>query len=291
MVRIGLPFIMAFGGAASAAIAQTSDVTVNPAPPASPTQSDASLFNPVPNAAMRSFTTDRPTKSNLPNTVDAGHFQYESDLVNYTHVNAGGATTRIEEAFDPVLKVGLTNNIDLELQFTGYNWYSQSSGGHTVQVNGVGDVLLRTKINLFGNNDGPAAAIIPYVKLPTARQPMGNEATDGGVILPVSYPLPYDFTLLVMPEVDALRNATNGGHHFNYAQLLNVSHPIGKDVTVYGEIYSALGTDKGTPPVYTFDTAVSWDVRDNLQLDLGTNVGLNRYAPNIQIYAGISQRF
>ena len=37
------------------------------------------LLNPVPPDQMRSFSTDRPTKSNVPYTVDAGHFQYETD--------------------------------------------------------------------------------------------------------------------------------------------------------------------------------------------------------------------
>ena len=245
----------------------------------------------MPVSDLRSLNTDRPTKSNSPVTVDAGWFQYESDLFNYTHSNAGGTTTRLYEAFDPVVKVGLTNHIDLELQFTGYNWLEQSNGGQTVRTNGVGDLVLRTKFNLFGNEGGPAAAIIPYVKFPTAHQPIGNNTTDGGIIVPITYPLPYNFTLEVEPEVDVIRNASNGGHHFNYTQLLNVSHPLTSTVTAYGEIYSALGTDKGTPPIYTFDAAVAWVVLPNLQLDAGANIGLNKDAPNLQLYAGISQRF
>ena len=256
-----------------------------------PDKSDYTLFHPTPDAQLRSFNTDRPTKSNSPVTVDAGHFQYETDLFNYTHSNAGGAATRTYQAFDPVVKVGLTNRIDLELQFTGYNWIDGTSGGQTFHADGVGDLLLRTKINLFGNEGGPAAALIPYVKFPTAHQPIGNNTVDGGIILPISYPLPGDFTLLVEPEVDVIRNATNGGHHFNFAQLLNIAHPIGTQVTVYGEIYSSLGTDKFTPPIYTADAAIAWVVKDNLQLDAGVNVGLNRNAPNLQLYTGLSQRF
>ena len=245
----------------------------------------------MPDGALRSFNTDRPTKSNVPVTVDAGHFQYESDLVNYTHSNAAGATSRNVAVVDPVVKVGLTDHIDLELQFTGYNWAQQTVAGQTIRADGVGDLVLRTKINLFGNQGGAAAAIIPYVKFPTAHEPIGNNTTDGGVITPISYPLPLNFTLLVEPEVDVIRNAANGGHHFNFVQLLNISHPVGKDLTVYGEIYSALGTDRGTPPVYTFDVALAWLVRANLQLDIGANIGLNSNAPNLQLYAGMSQRF
>jgi hypothetical protein len=47
-----------------------------------PDKSQYWLFNPVPADQMRDFSTDRPPKANLPFTVDAGHFQYETDIVN-----------------------------------------------------------------------------------------------------------------------------------------------------------------------------------------------------------------
>ena len=50
-------------------------------------------------------------------------------------------------------------------------------------------------------------------------------------------------------------------------------------------------TSQGTPPVYTFDTALAWLVKDNLQFDVGANFGLTRESPNLQLYAGIAQRF
>ena len=45
------------------------------------------LFTPTPVDKMRAFNTDRPTKSNVPYTVDAGHFQYEGDLFIYGYDN------------------------------------------------------------------------------------------------------------------------------------------------------------------------------------------------------------
>ena len=74
------------------------------------------LLNPVPDDQMRNFSTDRPTKSNVPCTVDAGHFQYETDIVNFTHQVTGSVHTSITLLVpNPTFKVGLTNNIDLEL--------------------------------------------------------------------------------------------------------------------------------------------------------------------------------
>lgn len=276
----------------SAPSTDTSAPAINAAPP--PDKSGYTLFNPTPDADLRGFATDRPAKSSSPITVDAGHFQVETDLFNYQHSNAGGVTMRTYTAIDPVLKVGLTNSIDLELQFNGYNSISEhdpSTGRRLSSANGAGDLLVRPKFNLFGNEGGLALAIIPYVKFPVASRGVGNGQFEGGVVMPFSFPLPWDFIGLVQSEVDVLKNASDTGHYYNYSQLFNLSHPIGDKTTVFGEIYSALGTDHYTPPVYTFDVAVAYLITPTLQIDAGANFGLNAAAPNVQAYAGLSKRF
>lgn len=42
------------------------------------------LFNPTPVSKMREFVTDRPDRTKSPISVDAGHFQLETDLVSLT---------------------------------------------------------------------------------------------------------------------------------------------------------------------------------------------------------------
>ena len=287
-----IPILLAIPFAPAAA--QDAGVRVDATPPTPPDKSAFTLFNPTPTDDLRGFAADRPTKSTSPITVDAGHFQYEIDFFNYLHSNAGGASTRLYTAFDPLLKVGLTNHLDLELQFTGYNWLDQKdpgTGAPVLHAQGAGDLYLRLKANLFGNESGPALAIVPYVKFPTANYGVGNGAVEGGVVAPFTYPLPLGLTLLLESEVDVLRNLLDTGHHFSFTQLANLSHPVGKQVTVYAELFSAIGTDAHTPPVYTVDFAASWQVTPNLQLDAGVNVGLNKDSPNLQLYSGIAQRF
>ena len=271
--------------AASPACAQTDAPAVD--------KSSYTLLNPTPLASLRDFSADRPTRSNGPITVDAGHLQVESDFAAYTHSNAGGTTTRLTQAFDPVLKLGLTNCVDLELQFTGYNWLSVTSRDNQTNLasaRGAGDLIARTKVNLLGNDGGPALAVIPYVKFAAAAAGVGNGNTEGGLIAPLSIPLPRNFVLTLMPELDVLRNQSNAGHHLNATGVIDLGYSPIKAVTLYAELYVARGTDKGTPAVYTVDTAVSWMLTDTLQLDVGTNIGLNRNAPNLQLYTGIAQR-
>ena len=260
-----------------------------------PDKSGYTLVNPTPPAALRDFNADRPTRSNGPITVDAGHLQIETDLAAYTHSTAAGTTTRLIQAFDPVLKLGITNRIDLELQFTGYNWLSatpRDNPANLASARGAGDVVVRSKVNLFGNDGGgPALALIPYVKLPTAAAAIGNGHTEGGLIAPLSIPLPWNFVLTLVPELDVLTNQSNAGHHLNATGVIDLGYSPIKAVTLYAELYAARGADSAFPPVYTADAAIAWMVTNTFQVDIGTNIGLNRNAPNLQLYTGIAQRF
>ncbi len=284
-----------FAIGATPAFAQPASRLGDAADPGSLNKAGYTLLNPTPDSALRPFSPDRPTRSTGPLTVDAGRFQYETDLVNYTHSNMGGVSTRTYVALDPTLKVGLTRRVDFELQFNGYTNTRTSdpgTGSTLSRADGAGDVAVRSKVNLFGNDGGGAAmALIPYVKLPTAPSTLGNNQVEGGLIVPLSIALPAGFALVVMPEIDVLKNANDSGKHVNLTGVLDLSYGVSKTWTVFAEVYSTVGTDAHTPPAYTFDTAVAYLLTDSIQIDAGANFGLNRNVPNLQLYTGLSQRF
>ena len=252
------------------------------------------LLNPVPTDQMRSFSTDRPTKSNVPYTVDAGHFQYETDLVNFAHQVTGSVHTNTIFVPNPTFKVGVTNNADLEVNvpIAGVQTFS-SSPGPSSTIWGIGDTFVRAKVNLWGNDGGSsAAALIPYVKAPSAPLGIGNGAEEEGLIAPVAFSLPNNFTLLLVPEIDALKDSADDGRHTNFIFDVNLSREVIKNVTAYVEFWADYNDDpviKATE--LSFDTALAWTIFSNVQLDVGANFGLNSVTPAIQIYAGLSQRF
>src|SRR5580692_4459164 len=131
-----------------------------------PDKSGYTLFDPTPDDLMRKFAPDRPTKGYSVRTVDAGHFELETDVFNYTYSNYLGAITRSIQAVDPTLKLGVTNWMDIEVQFNGLQSsqsFDPASGGSIMNSAGFGDVFLRTKMNLFGDDAGPAGfALTPY---------------------------------------------------------------------------------------------------------------------------------
>ena len=97
-----------------------------------PDKSQYWLFDPVPDDQMRDFSTDRPPKAYVPFTVDAGHFQYETDIVNFADQANGPTRTNTLLAPNPTLKFGLTNNTDLEVNMpiVGVATLNSSSTGY-----------------------------------------------------------------------------------------------------------------------------------------------------------------
>ena len=148
-------------------------------------------------------------------------------------------------------------------------------------------------MNLFGNDDGPVGlALIPYIKLPSSAPVISNGAVEGGLIVPLALRLPQDYLVTLMTEVDALKDEQNH-REANFVNLVGVSHPLpgveGANAMV--ELFSSVGADRATAPIYTLDLGMNFRLDKHMMLDVGLNLGLNNAAPKAQIYTGISARF
>src|SRR5450755_4654190 len=116
--KMNKELLSALVGAAMLALAGAARAD-DPTPKAAD-KSQYTLFNPTPKDQMRDFNTDRPTKSNVPYTVDAGHVQYEGDLFIYSYDNVSTPDTNITSwtVGNPTFKLGLLNNVDFEVNFS-----------------------------------------------------------------------------------------------------------------------------------------------------------------------------
>jgi hypothetical protein len=262
-----------------------------------PDKSGFTLFNPTPAADLRGLCTDRPTKSTGPCTVDAGHWQVESDIYNYTRQSVDGVTTTTELVTNPTLKLGLTNTLDVELNIAPYEQVTtrDANAGTTTRAGGVGDLYLRAKWNLLGDDGGQVGlALDPYVKVPTAPDGVGNGAVEAGMVVPLQFNLPDGLQLSVDPEADLLANAEGGGRHGNVSGLVSVGYPASKTVTLDAELWGDANFDpSGTVTQTSFDLGAAWipAKAPDFQLDGGVNLGLNKATPGVQAYMGVSRRF
>jgi hypothetical protein len=258
-------------------------------------KSGYTLFNPTPESELRDFSASRPGKATGPTTLDAGRLQLETELINYGYQKTGTVKTVTWVGPNPQLRAGITNWLEFSANIAPWTQQTtkDSSDGSKVRISGPSDLFLRAKANLWGNAGGRTAfALSPFVKLGTAPDGLGNRATEGGLAALFSAELAKGWQLTLNTEVDYLKNAENSRYHNQYVNIVGISREIVKDVTVSAELWSQVNVDPtGTIKQYSFDTAIAWNVRPNVQLDLGANVGLNSDTPALQVYAGIAQRF
>lgn len=275
--------LLTTGGAARAQTVAQPPASTLAAAPATPSP-----------AELPPICTDRPVKANLPCTVPAGHFQYEADVFNATVAHQDGATTDLFLLTNPTLKYGLTPSLDVEANISPYEVLrTRTDAGAGSVISGVGDLYLRLKYEFLDVPGFPVqAAIIPYIKVPTARMGLGNGAVEGGLLAPIGYSLSPSITLDLMPEIDNYIDAAGGGRHLNTSQILGLAVSVPRAITLYAEMWGDWNFDPaGTVRQYSADVAASIGVTRTLQFDAGLNLGLNRQTPGFQGYFGVSQRF
>ncbi|HEY2178415.1 MAG TPA: transporter [Caulobacteraceae bacterium] len=241
---------------------------------------------------MQPICADRPTKSNGPCTVDAGHFQVEADIVNATFMHEGGVTADTWLILNPTLKYGLTSNLDIEASIAPVDILrTRDAAGVTSTQTGIGDLFLRAKYE-FLNKPSFQAALIPYIKAPTASRGLGNGAVEGGLLLPMNIKLSSSLSLALQPEVDNFENAAGDGHHLATSEDVNLGLSLPHNVTVFAELWGQWDFDPaGTVRQYSADIAAALGLGRDTQLDAGINFGLNRATPGFAPYIGIAHRF
>lgn len=246
---------------------------------------------------MRELSADRPDKLESPHTVDAGHFQIESDFVGWTENWSGSERTRTWNGPNPNVKVGLLNNVDFELSFETFlsergKDKSNKAERRTWKRSGVGDMEARVKVNLVGNDEGDfVMALLPYVHLPTSRKDLGSSKVEGGLIIPSSVALPGGWELGLQVAAHAMQNDDGLGHHAQFDQVIGLGRDIVGKLGGYVEFFSAIRTERGHGWIGTVDAGLTYALTDDIQWDCGVNIGVTPAADDWNPFTGITVRF
>ena len=260
-----------------------------------PDKSQYNLFNPTPRNLWREFSTDRPDKTETPFTVDAGRVTMEADLFIYTKDNNSPDRTRTESFnyFVPNFKVGLLNNIDLQIIPEVYNVVRVTPrGGRTEERSGFGDLTVRMKINFWGNDGGQTAfGMMPFIKFPTNQNNLANNSVEGGIIFPLAIGLSEKWDVGMQTEFDFNKNEDDLGYNLGFVNTVSFGYQIDSRLSSYFELFTEITTETDSQFVATFDTGLKYLLTENVQLDAGVNIGLTEAADDIQPFVGLSVRF
>ncbi len=264
------------------------------APPTAPDKSEFTLFSPTPRDLWRPMSADRPDVTESPKTVDAGAVQLEISFFEYFHDSDNTSAEKTDTlllAFTNV-KVGLLNNTDLQIVFAPYvrNETRPDAGTATVDE-GFSDVVVRLKVNFWGNDEGDTAlGILPFIKIPTGTS-VSNGQVEAGIALPFGWDINEKVGLGVMPELDLVYNETTGTHDLGLLFSTVLGFEIFGPVAGYVEYVGIVFFNGADDHRSLLSFGGTYEVTPNAVLDVGARVGLNRRANDVAVFTGITLRF
>ena len=252
-----------------------------------PDKSRYHLFKPTPKNLMRGMETDRPDITESAYSVDAGHFQVETDLFKMVENKAEGLRTREFYYNLANLKIGLSNRSDLQLVVENFVQQEVKSNLNTLRESGFGSLTLRYKHNLWGNDQGKSAlAVMPYLTFPTGKFNEHN-SLEGGIIFPFALELSDQWGMGAQTQLDLLK--AESGYDQQLLNSITFARDFGKNWNAFIESYH---TWQFKAKAFTFSVngGISYSLTENFKLDAGFNYGLTKNTDKVY-FTGISFRY
>lgn len=247
-----------------------------------------SWFNPVPKSEMRDLSADRPDATESPITVDAGHIQIETSFIDYSRDETGGNETETWHAMDNNIKLGLTNNVDLQIVFSAYAW-EEVDGITPSESDGFDDMQLRLKVNFWGNDTGDTAlGIMPFIKLPSGSE-LSNDHVEAGVILPFSWGFTEGWGLGMQAELDLVYDDDEGNYDSELLHSIVVGVDVTKNLGAYFEYIGVAGSDSDYQA--SLSGGLTLEVVKDTILDVGFRGGLTDVAEDFAAFTGVTWRY
>jgi hypothetical protein len=208
--------------------------------------------------------------------VPAGHSQFESALgavqLGGTEGGAAGDKSAHVLLFENAYKFGLVSHVDLQLIMQHADYVP-----HAGRFATPGPLSVRVKLNFIEERGWtPAVTLVPWVFLPVG----GSQVLRGGPLLFWGWELPWRFEL----EMNA--GVLFGASPKPPAAVVLASaltYAVVGNFRVFVDIY-ATGWDMA------LGTGALWAFTRDMQVDLGTYVGLNGDEPAATPFVGFSIR-
>jgi hypothetical protein len=235
--------------------------------------------------AGQEINPDRPDLTTSAEVVPAGAFQIESGLA-YTRARVGGGPTERQLSVQGALRVGVARALEVSLEGEPYVWL-RAGDAH----DGSGDYLLGLKYRILAPEHGPVLAIKPFVKLPTAREPIGSERPDAGALLLMTLGLPWDLSLDVNAGVAAVGQRRPEGYLPQGLASAALSWALTERLTAIGELFFTTRDERDGRDSLLATAALMLRLAPWLALDAGMRTTLTGRGPDWAALVGLSVRF
>lgn len=190
------------------------------------------------------------------------------------------------------IKAGLLHNVDLQLVLETWASNQRTEAGEVRRQRGLGAITVRTKFNIWGNDAGRTAfavmPVIAFVAEPGASQRLVNF----GVIMPLKVDLGAGWGLGTMLQFDLAHDEANAPRKVVAVGSASVGRSIVGPLSFYVEVFGGtVIADSSSDWEGTSDLGLTLALGQNVQLDVGLNVGFTRAAEDVNPFLGLAFRF
>lgn len=230
---------------------------------------------------------DRPSVTNSARTVPRGAFQIESGM-EYARTSLGGAPVERRGSVQVTGRAGVLDRLELRLEAEPL---VRLTGPE--DETGVGDVVLGAKWKYL---DGPEAApwlslgLLPFVKLPTAEEPIGSERADLGLLLLASLELPANVGFDMSAGVVAVGQSRPSGHLLQALVSGAFSLEIAERLLPFVEVVYAGPAEWDGLAGLSLGGGFVYRLTRRLALDAAVFTSLVGRAPDYAVRAGLTLR-
>ena len=238
-------------------------------------------------ASAQDINPDRPDLTTSAEVVPAGALQIETGL-EYARARVGGGPTERQLSVQGVLRLGLTPALEISIEGEPFVWLRAAEDDH-----GSGDYTIGLKYRFHApapDGGGPALAVNPFVKLPTAREPIGSERPDFGALLVMTLELPGGLSLDANAGVAAIGQRRPEGFIPQGIASASLSWVVTERLTTITELFFATKDERGGRDSLLTTVALMYRVTPRLAVDAGIRTTLTGRGPDWSALIGLSVR-
>jgi len=212
-----------------------------------------------------------------PQTIAPGKFFLRMDAVTVS-VNRDSLEPYKYTALglaSSILSTGVTPNVDVQFGAQVFVRETYQYQGTNSSRSGWGDFSFRTKWTFWRDDSlGQSAAVIPYIKIPSRTEGIGNNHLEGGFIVPWAMKLGPGSEAGAMFEWDQLRNDANNGYDSHWLVSAFARQHVFGGFGAYAEMTMAVSSASASTFAGTLGGGVTFDFSDVFQLDYGLSRGI-----------------
>lgn len=244
--------------------------------------------------ADEAIATDRPDFVESSDVVAAGRVQLEVAL-NLERDRSGGLKSRVRST-PALLRFGLGHNLEARIETDGLASarVTDMATGITSRASGATDISLGLKWHMGDGDEKtgtPSTAWLLHVDLDSGAAAFRGEGKRPSLRFVAEWELPGETSIGVMPGL--ARDTDLNGKPFT-AGILAVT--AGTELAAHWRGFIELAGQRLASKtrggnVVTFDTGVTYQINNDMQVDLSLQRGLTRFTPDLSMGLGWSVRF